>query len=219
MTALQVAGALAGGAAITVGIAWAASVALGDGRITLPTNPVWAVDRKSTVHGWEIFVLTRIGVTRVIATRPIRENPAVEVTAGIVPRWSSIRSLRAISASETTPRTEAMGAFLVYEDFGYGIPFRALWHQHITAEEGRWPGSTSLVVGKEHLPIAPIWWGFVANTLVYAGALSVIVAAIGAGLGAWRSSQRRRRGLCPRCAHVVGVSSTCPECGHLIASP
>ena len=59
------------------------------------------------------------------------------------------------------------------------------------------------------LPLRPVWWGFLANTLLYGGAAWVLVHLPFAA----RRFGRARRGLCPACGYAVGESAVCPECG------
>ena len=60
-----------------------------------------------------------------------------------------------------------------------------------------------------HLPYRPIWFGLVANTLLYA----TVIISIMWLLFAVRVKRRLRRGLCPSCKYPIGVSDVCTECG------
>ena len=59
------------------------------------------------------------------------------------------------------------------------------------------------------LPLTPIWPGFALNTFFYATVLWLFVR----GPVVLRRMIRRRRGLCPACGYLVGVSPVCTECG------
>ena len=61
------------------------------------------------------------------------------------------------------------------------------------------------------LPYAPIWPGFVVNSLFYAALLWLLIL----GPLALRRLIRRRRGLCPACGYDLrhGEHEACPECG------
>ncbi|MFI4896321.1 MAG: hypothetical protein ACIARR_00675 [Phycisphaerales bacterium JB059] len=59
------------------------------------------------------------------------------------------------------------------------------------------------------IPVRPVWPGFLINTLVYAGACWLLLAAPG-GAVRWR---RARRGLCPACGYDLNGLPACPECG------
>ncbi len=59
------------------------------------------------------------------------------------------------------------------------------------------------------LPLAPLWLGFVANTLFY-GCLCwpLLISPV-----SLRRHRRARRGLCIKCAYPVAGLNLCPECG------
>jgi hypothetical protein len=61
------------------------------------------------------------------------------------------------------------------------------------------------------LPIRPRPFGFVANTLFYAGALHGLMVLV----NGWQRRSRRRRGECVACRYpVIPGADRCPECGH-----
>ena len=64
-----------------------------------------------------------------------------------------------------------------------------------------------------HIPLKPIWPGFVANTIFYAAFLWLLLP----GPFALRRFIRVMRGLCPTCAYDLrhGEHDACPECGRL----
>lgn len=59
------------------------------------------------------------------------------------------------------------------------------------------------------VPFAPVWHGFVVDSLFYA----VVLWPLTCGPFALRRLLRRRRGLCPACAYPMGDSAVCAECG------
>jgi hypothetical protein len=59
------------------------------------------------------------------------------------------------------------------------------------------------------LPLRPIWPGFILNTLLYVGALWLILF----GPSTIRRFVRRRHGQCPNCGYHVRGSAVCSECG------
>ncbi len=59
------------------------------------------------------------------------------------------------------------------------------------------------------IPVLPVWPGFLINTLFYAGACWLLLAAPG-GVRRWR---RTRRGQCPACGYDLSGVEVCPECG------
>jgi hypothetical protein len=71
----------------------------------------------------------------------------------------------------------------------------------------RWPS----LVGKwaNPIPLRPIWWGFLLNTLLYGAVCSTLLG----GLFTVRRWRRVRRGLCLKCGYPVRGLKKCPECG------
>ena len=64
------------------------------------------------------------------------------------------------------------------------------------------------------LPIAPIWTGFLFNTLFYAALLYAAILALPLSLVPLRRRLRARRGRCPKCNYdLAGLTGPCPECG------
>jgi hypothetical protein len=73
------------------------------------------------------------------------------------------------------------------------------------------PVSTTLTRSSErtHLPLMPVWPGFVINSLVYATLAGVAVCCP----GVVRRAARRRSGRCVMCGYEVAGLARCPECG------
>ena len=59
------------------------------------------------------------------------------------------------------------------------------------------------------LPLRPIWPGFLANTLIFAAPLWLLIP----GPFVLRRFIRVKRGLCVKCAYPMGESAVCTECG------
>lgn len=76
---------------------------------------------------------------------------------------------------------------------------------------GRPPVARSDIVGVVDmlLPLYPIWWGMIGNTILYAAAIAMLLAVCATGRGAWRIRHDR----CPTCGYPRGTSSVCTECG------
>jgi len=77
-------------------------------------------------------------------------------------------------------------------------------HRHALVRE-RWPTKFAM---RAFLPLRPIWWGLIADSLLFAVVLALALYA----LVAVRAIVRRRRGRCARCGFPV-QSGRCPECG------
>lgn len=58
------------------------------------------------------------------------------------------------------------------------------------------------------LPTRPLLWGFLANTLLYSGILSLPLVVFSLRRRRWS-----RQGRCSACGYDVGTLATCPECG------
>jgi hypothetical protein len=74
------------------------------------------------------------------------------------------------------------------------------------------PRPSFKVLGCRLLPFRPIWPGFAFNTVFYGVLLWLLIR----GPYALRRLNRRRRGLCPKCAYPMGNSPTCAECGRTL---
>jgi hypothetical protein len=64
------------------------------------------------------------------------------------------------------------------------------------------------------IPYAPIWYGFLGNSVVY----GIVIAMFFAAPFTLRRWRRIKRGLCAKCAYPVGTSDVCTECGAAISS-
>ena len=90
-----------------------------------------------------------------------------------------------------------------------GHPVPSWWRSGITVSAQRFGfGSQSW----KALPIHPIYFGFVVNTIVYA----VLVWSVTLGPFTVRRAIRRKRGRCIKCGYDLRGTSgggACPECG------
>ena len=109
----------------------------------------------------------------------------------------------------------------------YGWPLNALvisadWPRHMDAPTS-WrhgvrvsnlPAAVSLH-GEVRMPIRPLWFGSVANSVCFAMVLCLLMGI----LGGVRRATRRSRGRCPNCAYDLqgAEHKVCPECGTAIA--
>ncbi len=84
--------------------------------------------------------------------------------------------------------------------YGRGIP----WPDQVLMPDGTTMQFT--------LPLAPIWPGFVVNTVFWSGAAWLTWR----GVRAIRRHFRRAEGCCGHCGYPIGVSNVCTECGHSV---
>ncbi len=59
------------------------------------------------------------------------------------------------------------------------------------------------------VPLRPIWYGLLADSVFYGFLIWAVIRAI----GLLRARHRICGGLCPRCRYPIGVSPVCTECG------
>ena len=107
----------------------------------------------------------------------------------------------------------------------FGVPFRSMSRVAMSTQAGRTITPTQIsmrqtglqtptwfqggLAAREFLPIRPIWWGLLANWLIFGG----LVWGGAAAISQLRKTRRRRRGLCEGCGYVMAGLATCPECG------
>jgi len=68
------------------------------------------------------------------------------------------------------------------------------------------------------IPLAPIWTGFAASSLLYALVWFGIFLTI-VGPRVFHRSYRHARGCCTACGYQLAGLERCPECGHLQTMP
>jgi hypothetical protein len=98
-----------------------------------------------------------------------------------------------------------------FQTVSAGWPARSMWRGIACATHAS-SISLRLQTSDVHLPLSPIFPGFLINTLFYAALLWLLFLAPFTA----RRMIRRRRGLCEKCAYPVGTwggSSVCTECG------
>lgn len=145
------------------------------------------------------------------------EAPAAE---DVLPYWAARARTTATLGPLETQRDTIIA---------HGWPFRAL---RISFEESRQENSfkTGIAVspptwlrggpnplglyGERVLPLDPIWFGFAANTMLYASVIVVMTS----GARRLRLVYRRRRGRCLACGYPMGETDRCSECGASVIS-
>jgi hypothetical protein len=156
-----------------------------------------------------------------------RWRPIEESTIEAFPKyWGLSRAALRSRAMSEYPRTT--------QEHAFGWPFLSMWvvwdapgfwgwkiAGGIAIEdpikENPWmfgfPRGTGEMVSytARALPLYPIWWGFLLNTLFFGSIFSPLVF----GPSIWRERRRRSRGRCPKCSYdlLVDLDAGCPECG------
>ena len=89
----------------------------------------------------------------------------------------------------------------------HGWPFHSLTSEVPT--HGGYVVITAIAFGDEVLPMWPLWFGFVIDTLIYATVFWFLLR----GPLVLRRLLRVRRHRCPDCGYPLGASPMCTECG------
>lgn len=128
------------------------------------------------------------------------------------------------------PTFEEMGdqTFVRHAALTSGWPMQSAWCDYRVFDgatidpEDRAPGlAGGVILGSggwgpnsipKILPLRPRYPGFLVNTIFYAAAVALLIAAVRTP---WviRDARRRRRGACADCGYQLGASGTCSECG------
>jgi hypothetical protein len=183
----------------------------------------------ATQPRWLISVHTGVGVTRVslIPNNDIWGEQSPTYRPKMIPNWSA--ALRRPSAEVFE---DQLGPWTL--EYAYGWPFRsgrAVVRRNIYEVPGVRNRSNrfAIVTGikcleqpngeplpYKTLPIKPILAGFVANSVMYASALWLLLFAP----GQLRRHLRHKRGRCIKCGYDLrgNFSAGCPECGWQRAS-
>ena len=199
------------GAIVNVAVAW--GIAL---DVVNRGNPSERIGPGLTSSFYPCWILTRhnrFGSTLLAADSVLPQDhsdvaPYFESTMGpFLPRWSQMN---------TMPR-ERMS---LIED-GRGWPMRSF------SCGFRMPADKSIqyfdawIIRESPdltwIPLRPIWFGFLFNTLAY----GFIIWLIFPGPFVLRRLIRRKRGLCVKCAYDLrgAEHEACPECGQQVAHP
>jgi len=128
--------------------------------------------------------------------------------------WSRDRRSYAVASGWPMLTLKAWRTTIITDSGGDTPQYDELFHGCIHIERdvfGRQPDAGSDLVGLVAvlLPLHPIWWGMIGNTIIYAAALAIPLAIFASGRRAWRLRQHR----CPTCGYSRGTSPVCTECG------
>jgi hypothetical protein len=160
-------------------------------------------------RGWIVNIMERTGRTHVSALAKFDPVIGDPLAYGRAPYWSW-----------TTHRPPP--EFHCYvEEVGYGFPWRCLRIMHLRTGSG-----VDLLVGipfdhstpSRHWPTSVIWPGFIANTLLFAMTLWLLLFAP----FMIRRTIRHRRGMCIHCGYdlrgapAAPDGAQCPECGRIV---
>jgi hypothetical protein len=181
---------LPAGAVVNVAVAW--SCAYWWDQIIAISSPMGHRSAQLSPTPW------RVTVPAGWPQRPTSEVARVSAWYAFVDQVSVVEDQTTYSLSE----------------FRFGFPAKSLsCYQLSSGRLAWWSHSWSFAMeapgGTYPLPTRPLWLGFAANTLFYATLLWLLMY----GLSALRRFLRVRRGLCPKCAYLMGESSVCTECG------
>lgn len=225
-TAAAAALSLAGGAIVTVAVAWGCAVRdIGRARAL-------HLGRSLDVAGvaeWNVNTVVGLGSTHVLSqafgsrlSDPEGASAYVMSAPDALPWWCPwLRPDRPLGETE----------WMSGSALAHGLPVRSMvvahddvrpdhargarpWRVHDIPDWARGrTGRGATPTGPVELPLQPIWAGFTVNTAFYALLLRLVFLALFTA----RRVRRRRRGLCEKCAYPVGTGPDCTECGATIA--
>jgi hypothetical protein len=218
------------GVVTNVGVAWwcihSRGRATGGGVVTaiapvgLPGKVLWL-----QWPGFEAFIWPQLGWDK----EPIDAAPGAP---------GSVRAMAGASVIESIQRAGNTGESMYGEFHAAGWPWPALyvdWHDINARAASRglsplprrpdfadelnplrvpaaWLGTNGNL-----LPYRPIWFGFIANTALYASLWAVVALLLPAAYARWLRGHRARRARCGECGYDrrgLASAASCPECGH-----
>ncbi|MCH8823743.1 MAG: hypothetical protein IH984_09580 [Planctomycetes bacterium] len=213
------------GAIINVAIAWGFAI---KGRISAGSSNQYL--SHTTQPRWLVGVTSGTGVTRISVT-PNNEmwgERSPTYLPEMIPYWSVTRY-----RPESNVFDDPLGPWTL--EYAYGWPLRSglsIVRKNVEESPGvrNRDNTFAIVTGikvfeeppgeplpYKMLPIRPIIPGFVANMLLYAATLWLLLVA------PWqlRRTIRRKRGLCIQCGYDLRGTDhiVCPECGTKLSPP
>jgi hypothetical protein len=204
---------------------------------------IFAVDTRSVrgasrvVFGKEVPRYGKVvypAIEQAILEQALRTLELARKAGAFPPRWADVNTaLPPIAGGGTTATPLVLRDHTIVVD-ARGWPMLATWCEWREASSGSDPlGPVAGGVGiapsppglaypwtARAIPLRPIWSGFGANTLFYAGTWWVAIWGWGAARWGWVAARRRirlGRELCAHCAYNLRglpLGSLCPECGH-----
>lgn len=217
-TALFVLGWLAVGLVITVLVAWACA-------IVLPTE--WARDWRSSGVASTTYAYSA-------SSGPAYMQARVEWMVGFRrAQWSQVGQPRPLAPELRAARSDVVAWLPKHEEVDSGgvewyqltgFPFLALWcspgeisfdsppvpvppkggfltPSFLALSHGHW-------VLVETLPLRPLWWGLIANSVIWGALAKLLHWYVRARI----HLARYRRGTCPKCKYTL-LAGRCAECG------
>lgn len=102
-----------------------------------------------------------------------------------------------------------------------GVPFRSLWYAHHLSGESALQSGISVSRSARwescdnRLPVMPLGWGFVGNTLFWL----IVVISVHVGYRSIKAIYYYKMCRCSNCGYLLGQTSImCPECGLIVMS-
>jgi predicted RNA-binding Zn-ribbon protein involved in translation (DUF1610 family) len=208
------------GAIVTVVAAWRA--------IYLGPRPGWVrkLAPQQAAELWRRHVPVEWGHETIIVNdvlMPAWGHETISVSVHFHPGLSEVYLVSMLDTGSNVPKRPRACRYL-----RAGWPFRALEGVKWSEPQGQtrralWEPSSGRFRGRSAsnhaYPFGPLWTGFLADTVVYAAGVWLLVAAVG------RTRRRARldRRVCPQCRYdlraATGASTvTCPECGTELAA-
>lgn len=235
--ARRVIAAVAGGAACSVAVSWACAL-LAPQRGWETTRAF--LDVPTTRESCFIYVHRGFGSVRRECMWQVDTSPflgPVDFNAGDPPLGAVVQAAHMSEREYGRGWTECptvvpwcsreSRSTSYFCEHGSGWPFRAFWYamvpthrpsesprivQGVLVDGGQRAGGFAVDTFRlRAIPLAPLWWGLLGNTCVYAGVILVVGMARGAAKrGVWRA-----RGRCAGCGYSrAGLGDArCPECG------
>lgn len=202
---------LGAGAASTIALPWIQAATCGEPPILskpqlTSASSTWAIPMPQTA------VLTGSATAATWGCTATRQEGQDTVEFAKPDGWCATPGPHLGYSVETVAYGWPMRALRRVDGLGDGLLYRwddgQAWRD-ATAWSRRAPACLTGGRGYVQLPLDPLWTGCAVDTASHAMVIGLALF----GVTGLRRCQRRRRGLCQRCAYPIGVSPVCTECG------